>query len=75
MKLSQGQLGALRSLAVLVGYAVIQAVLSFFVDPANAASVFGVGFSGLVVILAGSLEQFLAAQSKGTAMFGAVKVK
>lgn len=75
MKISQGQLGALRSLAVLIGFAVIQAVLSFFVDPANASSVFGVGFSGLVVVLAGSLEQFLAAQSNGKALFGSVKVQ
>lgn len=73
MNLSPSQLGALRSLAILVGFAVVQTIVSFFTNPANATSVFGVGISGLVVLVAGALEQTIASHS-GKAMFGAVKV-
>lgn len=71
--MTPAQLGALRSVAYLAGFAALSALLNFLASPANLQGLLPDGAAGIVVILAGSLEHYIESRT-GNAMFGAIEV-
>ena len=63
--------GALRALAILVGTAILTAILTFFSNQANLTGLFNPYVAGVIAMIASAIESNIANKGGG-AMFGAI---
>ncbi len=71
---SAAALGLLRTVASVVVFSVVLAILGFFADATHLHGVVNDGLAGLIAAVAGAAEASWAAKNS-TALFGAIAIR
>lgn len=74
MELNPAVYGLLKGLLTVIAWAVINALVAFFSDPANLNGVLNPALSAIIVAVVSALEQNLATK-QGKPLFGAARLK